>query len=130
MNPALHVVGAAAGVGLAVASESLIAKVAPKHRTLAWAVGLPVAAAVYPLARRRGHLGRDGLREIGALALYSAFAARLPGGSKDKALAAGWASHAAFDAIHHSGPDSRIPGWYPAACAGYDLAVARSLVRA
>ncbi|MDX6562055.1 MAG: hypothetical protein QOD65_1869 [Gaiellales bacterium] len=124
MNPALHVLGALSGVGLAVATEKGIAATAPEHRLLSWTIALPVAAAIYPAARRSGHLRREGVIEFAALALYGAFASRIPGRGRNRALAAGWASHAAFDALHHSGPDSRIPGWYPAACAGYDLVAA------
>jgi hypothetical protein len=126
----INVAGAAAGVALAVATERLIGRAAPRQRTRLWAVALPGAAAIYPLARRTGHLRREGMIEIGALGAYSAFALRLPGGSKERALAAGWASHAAFDALHHRGDGSRIPSWYPAACAGYDLVVAGTLLRA
>jgi hypothetical protein len=42
-------------------------------------------------------------------------------------LAAGWASHALFDAAH--GDDER-PRWYPVVCAGYDVVICGHLARA
>jgi hypothetical protein len=112
----------AAGVGVvaAVATDRAVAALPAGGRRGAYAAILVGAAAVYPLARRDRRLGREGLVELGAVAAYAVTAAR----SGDRALAAGWASHAAFDRVHHAGPDSLIPDWYPAMCAGYDLLLA------
>jgi hypothetical protein len=38
-------------------------------------------------------------------------------------------AHAGFDAaFSHDATASRIPSWYPAACAGYDVAFAALLI--
>jgi hypothetical protein len=44
-------------------------------------------------------------------------------------VAAGWLAHAVFDNVHDKGPTSRLPEEYPAACAGYDVALAGLLLR-
>ncbi|MDI9902860.1 hypothetical protein QM716_23675 [Rhodococcus sp. IEGM 1409] len=54
---------------------------------------------------------------VGALVLPSSTHAR-------RLVAASWAVHPIFDLLHERGPDSRLPDWYPAICAGYDLGVA------
>jgi len=46
---------------------------------------------------------------------------------RSRLLAAGWAAHALFDATHRHSASSLLPGWYPALCAGYDLALASAL---
>jgi hypothetical protein len=121
-----HVLGFAAGVALAAGSEAFLRRYDAGRRRLAYAVYLPVAAAIYPVARRGSRRSHAGRIEIGALGAYAAFAAAA---RDDRVLAAGWASHAIFDAVHHGGDDSLIPDWYPAVCAGYDLAVAGVLLR-
>jgi hypothetical protein len=45
-------------------------------------------------------------------------------------VAAGWLAHAGFDAAFVPHDGSRIPAWYPAMCAGYDVALAGRLARA
>jgi hypothetical protein len=120
-----HAIGLAAGLALAALTEVAVRPFDARRRRLAYAVALPVAAAIYPAARRGGHRSRPGYVEIVALGAYAAFAMAA---RDDRLLAAGWASHAAFDALHDGGHDSLIPDWYPAACAGYDLAVAGLLV--
>jgi hypothetical protein len=121
----MQALGLAAGVGLAALTEATLRRFDASRRRLAYAVYLPVAAAIYPVARRGGRGSREGRIEVGALAAYAAFAAAA---RDDRVLAAGWASHAVFDAVHHGGDGSLIPGWYPAVCAGYDLAVAGLLI--
>jgi hypothetical protein len=72
------------------------------------------------------------VREAAALVLFgaaSATAARRSGAGGRRLLAAGWIAHAVFDAAHETGPDSRIPRWYPAFCAGYDGGTAVQLLR-
>ena len=96
------------------------------------AVGLPGAAAVYPLARSNrdasAHVVREGLALIGFAAL-TAVAARNEASLGARLLAAGWVGHAVFDLVHDGGPHSRIPPWYPALCAGYDVGVAARLLQ-
>ena len=50
-------------------------------------------------------------------------------GGRRAVIAAGWVAHAAFDHVHHAGPGGRLPKWYPALCAGYDIAFAAMLLR-
>lgn len=119
-------VGAAAGGVLSVATDRAVAQ--QPYRVAAYAAGLVAAAAIYPVAR----LGRPtdsavAIREwssviaavvvlIGALTLPKRWAAAL--------TASGWIAHATFDKTHDRGTSSRLPGWYPALCAGYDIGVA------
>ncbi len=121
-----HLLGLAGGLALAAATEASLSRYDAVWRRRAYAVYLPVAAAIYPVFRRGGRHSRAARIEIGALAAYSALALAA---RDDRLLAAGWASHALFDAVHDGGDESLIPDWYPAACAGYDLAVAGLLVR-
>jgi hypothetical protein len=122
-------IGAVLGVGTDVATE----RAAPRHRAMALAGGLVGAAAIYPIARRKRRLGAPLAREVAGLLATGAIASVAARSTQTKArnlVAAGWAAHAAFDMVHDSGADSRIPSWYPAMCAGYDLAVASRLVTA
>ncbi|PTL60695.1 hypothetical protein C7Y72_03285 [Paraconexibacter algicola] len=94
--------------------------------------GLPVAAAIYPAARSGDRHGHHARREVAALAAYSAWVLASSRADRDRAarlLAAGWASHAAFDALHDGGGHSLIPAWYPALCAGYDVVIAAGLLQ-
>ena len=43
-------------------------------------------------------------------------------------LGAGWIAHAGFDAVFTPHDASRIPSWYPAMCAGYDVALGARLL--
>lgn len=106
------------------------------HRTLGAssdrvsAMALLPVALVYPAARRsfgdRPAVAREvaGVLATGALAVVAARSTSV------RTLAvAGWLAHAGFDLSHDRGPDSRLPDWYPAACAGYDAAYAVTLLR-
>ena len=122
-------IGAAAGVG----TDLVAARRPPRQRVLVLAGGLISAAAIYPLARRRRPLGVPLLRELAGVAAAGAVAstaARTTTRRGRTLVAAGWAAHVAFDALHDGGDDSLIPDWYPAMCAGYDLAVAGRLLAA
>ena len=122
-------IGAVAGIGTDVLAE----KVAPRHRTMILAAGLVTAAAIYPIARRRRPFGGPLLREAAGLVAAGAIASVAAQDRSTRTrnlVAAGWAAHAAFDVLHEPGRDSAIPSWYPAMCAGYDLAVAGRLVTA
>lgn len=93
--------------------------------------GLLIAAAIYPAARRAVSMNSATIREMAGLAAAGALtvqATRLGGRRGRKLLGAGWALHALFDASHDAGPDSRIPPWYPAACAAFDLVFAGALI--
>jgi hypothetical protein len=132
VNRRTEILAAAGGLVAALAGDVAVRKVMPRYRSAGSAVGLTIAAAIYPLARGRWTAGAAPAREIAALVVFSALAASVARGAADLrtrgALAAGWSAHAAFDMLHDSGDDSRIPAWYPALCAGYDLGVAGCLL--
>lgn len=128
-NAVSAAIGAVAGIGTDVVAERL----APKHRAMALAGGLVAAAAIYPLARRQRQPSAPLAREIAALVAAGALASLAARETPTKArnvVAVGWAAHAVFDMVHDDGEGSLIPSWYPAMCAGYDLAVAGRLVTA
>lgn len=128
MNNAVSAaIGAAAGIGTDIVAENR----PPKHRAMLLAGGLVAAAAIYPVARRNRSLGAPLAREVAGLVTAGAIAsmaARSTPTTAGNVVAAGWAAHAAFDMVHDGGVESRIPSWYPAMCAGYDLAIAGRLV--
>ena len=132
MNRRSEIIAAGAGLATALAGDVAVQKVIPRYRSAGSALGLAIAAAIYPLARGRWTAGAAPAREIAALVTFSALAASVARSDADLhtrgALAAGWSAHAAFDMLHDSGDDSRIPAWYPALCAGYDLGVAGCLL--
>ena len=131
MNPRTAL-SAALGLAAAVAGDVAAARYAPRYRAVMQSAGLPIAALIYPVARSKGdvssHLVREGVALIGFAAL-SAMAARNDAARRARLLAAGWVGHAVFDLVHETGPHSRIPGWYPAYCAGYDVGVAARLLQ-
>jgi hypothetical protein len=123
----------AAGGGL-VAAAPAIAWLRGRGRRvrLAYAsAGLGIAAAIYPAARSGWKPGGAVYRELGGLGAFCALSvvgARSTSAAGSLLLASGWLGHAAFDVHHDSGPDSRIPSWYPAFCAGYDVGMAAGLL--
>jgi hypothetical protein len=126
-DAAALVVGAAAGYG----ADGAIAHLAPRLRTAGAAAELVTAAAIYPLARRRLTADTAMAREAAGLAATTAVAAlsrNLSSKGARRLLAAAWAGHALFDGVHSTTGGSRLPRWYPAACAGYDVALAARLV--
>jgi hypothetical protein len=125
-------VGLGAGAGLAYATDRYVTPaVGPSLRLpLAWA-GLVTAALVYPACRRRPRRGLAASVEwlaVAATTAASIAGSRLPPDDQRRAVAGAWASHALFDTLHRRGKRSLIPGWYPAACAGFDLALAGLLM--
>lgn len=120
--------GAAAGWGLDLAIE----KYWPTGRLVAAGVGLVAAAAIYPAARRQRRADADGRREALTLAAAAGLAAsvtRLPSDRARRLLGLGWMAHAGYDAVvSHDTGSSRLPSWYPSACAGYDLALGTRLL--
>ena len=119
--------GAAVGYGIDLASTRLLHRL----RLPGAAAGLITAAAIYPLARRRltadKALAREGAALV-ATAGIAAASARLPNRAARVVLGLSWAAHALFDAKHETSGDSRLPSWYPALCAGYDLTYAARLI--
>ena len=125
----------AGGTGLALSAfvDAPLKKWMPRNRTSSYAARLVVAAAVYPVARqgqvRQGRLVDVSIpiREWSAVsATFVVFvgALVLPPSTARRLVAASWAVHPIFDLLHEFGPESRLPDWYPAICAGYDLGVA------
>lgn len=95
---------------------------------MAYAAGLVGAAVVYPLARlgRRADsavLTREWTAVLAATAVLVS-AINLPKEWAARLTAGGWLAHAVFDHAHERGASSRLPSWYPALCAGYDVGVA------
>lgn len=93
-------------------------------------LGLVTAALVYPAARRERPGDRAQLFEGAAVVVASALAAAAASCSPAtgrRIAAAGWAAHAIFDVAQGASDDSRLPGWYAPACAGYDIAFAALL---
>ena len=128
MNNALS---AAIGGALGIGTDMLTDSRPSKQRAMILAGGLVVAAAIYPIARRNRKLGAPLAREIAGLVASGAIVTTAAQSTPKKArnvVAAGWAAHAVFDMVHDGGRDSLVPSWYPAMCAGYDLAVAGRLV--
>ena len=125
--------GVIAGAGLAELGFRGARGLPAERHVPMYAAGLAVAAAIYPAARRRWRLDRRSAAELLGVIGYgtaSVLAARRPTPLANRLLAAGWASHALFDAAHGHDENSRLPRWYPAACAGYDVVVGVHLARA
>jgi hypothetical protein len=121
-------VGAAGAIGF----DWTVRKRWPRRRVSTHAVALGGAAAVYPALRSGEFLGSAGVRELAALGGYGALgvaAVRTGTPTAARVVAGAWASHALFDRVHQTGSHSRIPEWYPALCAGYDLALAALIWR-
>ncbi|HEY2205949.1 MAG TPA: hypothetical protein VGH99_15865 [Pseudonocardia sp.] len=121
------VLGAVGGV----ASAQALRRHLPERVLPAAASALVGAAAVYPVARRRTAGSRpEVVSELSSVAAGTAVAAfgMWRGGSTGRAIvAAGWLGHAGYDLVHHRGAGSRLPGWYPAVCAGFDVGMAAVL---
>ena len=129
---AVDVAAVAAGAASGLVVENLTRRYVPNARTELGAAGLLAAAMIYPAARSRARVSLAAAREVGGVAAATMVVAqaRSRGGWAARALiAAGWAAHALFDAQHDAGPGGRLPRWYPALCAGYDLAFAAALLR-
>jgi len=123
----MKMVGLAMGAGCAYVAD--MASRGPGRRVLEAAVGLIAAAAVYPLARRRA-----GIDWLEAVALLTASGLALsevkrPGRRSRILLGLGWIGHALFDAtFRHDAAATRLPRWYPAFCAGFDVAYGARLI--
>lgn len=96
----------------------------PRGERLQWAVGLWVAAWIYVGFAVLGQSGWGWLGiELVGVALYGVLA--WTGRSRSAWLAAGWALHVLWDVFLHGGHGTAfVPGWYPPACLGFDVAVA------
>lgn len=91
-----------------------------------------MVAAIYPACRTGWRDRAPVVREMAGLTAYSAAAAigmARANTHGHQIIAIAWMTHAVFDALHHRGPNSRLPNWYPAVCAGYDVALGALLTR-
>jgi hypothetical protein len=126
-DAAALVAGAVAGYG----ADAAVERVAPRARTAIAAAGLVTAAAVYPVARRRLTADAAMAREVGGVAATTAIAMagrKLPATPARVLLGLAWAAHALFDGVHTTSGESRLPRWYPAMCAGCDVALGARLI--
>ena len=120
-------------MGLAELAARGVRRLPAEQQVVLYAAGLAIVAAIYPAARRRWWADRSSAGELLGLVGYgtaSVVAVRRPRPWATRLLAAGWASHALFDVAHGHDEGSRLPRWYPAFCAGYDLIVCGHLARA
>lgn len=116
------------GATLAVVTDSAARRAgSPQRHVVSLSLGLAGAAAVYPLARTgctdRGAVARE-LLALGSYGAVSPLAIRRAETDGRLIAGAGWLLHAAFDAIHGHSEDARLPRWYPALCAGFDVVIA------
>jgi hypothetical protein len=125
--------GVVAGAGLGELTVRATRRVPAEQHVALYAAALAIVAAIYPAARQRWGRDRTSVSELLGVLGYgtaSVVAARCPRPWATRVLAAGWASHALFDAVHGHDEASRLPRSYPALCAGYDLVVCGHLARA
>lgn len=121
----------AAGAVLGAASAEPVRRLSPRGSVFAAGAGLITCAVIYPAARRN-HAPSAGLvieaATVFATTALAAYAATKSPTAGRRLLAAGWASHAAFDALAGPSDDSRLPSWYAPVCAGFDVGYAARLV--
>ena len=122
---ARDVAAGALGAAAAVGVDAVTQRIVPRQRTTSAALGLVGAALIYPVARR-GRFGDGAEKIMLGLATATSLTAHP---DRRRLVAAGWLAHAFFDAQFAPNSNSRIPVWYPAMCAGYDVALAARLVR-
>jgi hypothetical protein len=90
----------------------------------AWRVALALAAVVYPAAAMAAGMPAAATREF-AGALPWILVAAVGGRFSPVFLATAWAVHGAWDLLPVARP--WIPGFYPPACLGFDVAAALRL---
>ena len=124
--------GALVGVDLGGLTVRRTRRLSAERQVMLNAVGLAIVAAIYPAARRPWRLDRSSVGELlgvvgfGTAGVVAARSSRL---RAPRLLAVGWASHALFDVAHGHDEGSRLPRWYPAFCAAYDLVLGGHLAR-
>jgi hypothetical protein len=122
--------GLSVGVGSGVLADVLISRRMADRRVLWAAVGLVAAALVYPMARCRPGLDRSEAWTVLSACAIAAMSVGFPERSARSLLGVGWMSHALFDlAFGHGSSTWRLPRWYPALCAGFDVAYGAQLLR-
>jgi hypothetical protein len=104
--------GALAGAGLGELSVRAARTLPAEQRVTLYAAGLAFVAAIYPAARRAWRLDRSSAGELLGVVGYgtaSVVATRRPRPRATRLLAAGWATHALFDAAHGHDEGPRLP---------------------
>lgn len=97
-------------------------------RRRAFAYGLIAAAAIYVVFAAIAGDVRAVLAELVGLLAFSAVA-WIGIRRSANVLALGWVAHVAWDVLFHPMSHSGYaPWWYPAACIGFDLVVAASVL--
>jgi hypothetical protein len=112
-----------AGALVAALLVNLVSRRGLKIAIRTWALALLVAALIYVGFALRAPGSNMLSLEVAGLMIYGALAGLAPLRSPWY-LAAGWPGHIAGDAVQPASVRIRIPAWYPAACAGFDLVVA------
>jgi hypothetical protein len=120
----------AGGAALGLVTDALLALLPRDKARLLAGLALTVAGGAYfgfgvadgrahALAAQSGEfLAFGGLAYLGVQRQSSAL------------LGGGWLAHAAWDALHaRGGGPTRVPAWYPPACAAYDAAVGAALLK-
>jgi hypothetical protein len=126
----LNLCGLSVGVGSGLLADVLISRRMADRRVLWAAVGLVVAALVYPIARRRPGLDSSEAWTVLSACVIAAVSVGCPERWARWLLGVGWMCHALFDlAFGHGSSTWRLPQWYPALCAGFDVAYGARLLR-
>ena len=126
----LNLCGLSVGVGSGLLADVLISRRTADRRVLCAAVGLVVAALVYPLSRRRPGLDPSEAWTALSACVIAALSVGCPERSARSLLGVWWMCHAIFDlAFGHGSSARRLPRWYPALCAGFDVAYGARLLR-
>ena len=126
----LNLCGLSVGVGSGLLADVLISRRMADRRVVCAAAGLVVAALVYPLARRRPGLDPSEAWTALSACVIAALSVGCPERSARSLLGVGWMCHAIFDlAFGHGSSAWRLPRWYPALCAGFDVAYGARLLR-
>jgi len=122
--------GLSVGVGSGQLTDVLISRRVADRRVLWAAVGLVVAALVYPMTRRRPGLDPSEGWTVLSACVIAALSVGCPERSARSLLGVSWMCHALFDlAFGHGSSTWRLPRWYPALCAGFDVAYGARLLR-
>jgi len=113
-----------AGASSCAAFVLLARRLAPRNECRLYALGLVVAALVYVGFAARGVSPGWLILELSGAAAFTLFAfAGLKG--PHWILAGGWATHSAWDVLLHKLSETTfVPGWYPVACAAFDILLA------
>lgn len=120
------IVAAVAGVALALPYLGYARRTRDPRRL--FATGLAIAALAYVVFALTRGTTRDVAIEAGGVLLFGSIARAARRGAP-WLLALAWAAHVAWDVLLHSMTASTYaPWWYPAACIGFDLAVAAAIL--